>query len=204
MKFFRALSTLVIVTLLLTFGCLRQKEFVPLEKNTLRGSGKIFFVPMGDFPSDTVADLISHYKAKYGLTIETLSRVPIRPTAINAERKQLSAEYAVSLMKAANSELVKQPDALLIGLTDIDMYIEKYDWQFSFGWRQEGRYAVISNARMSLGSVGREQELSRLRKMITKNIGILYYRLPQSNHPRSVLYKNVGGISELDYMGEEF
>jgi hypothetical protein len=43
-----------------------------------------------------------------------------------------------------------------------------------------------------------------LRKMVTKNIGVLYYHLPQSNNPQSVLYQNVGGISELDYMGEEF
>jgi len=37
-----------------------------------------------------------------------------------------------------------------------------------------------------------------------KNIGVLYFHLPQSNDPRSVLYKSVGGISELDLMGEEF
>jgi hypothetical protein len=69
-----------------------------------------------------------------------------------------------------------------------------------------GKYAVVSNARMNLGGpmISEERVKSRLRKMVTKNIGILYYRLPQSNDLRSVLYKNVGGISELDYMGEEF
>ena len=40
--------------------------------------------------------------------------------------------------------------------------------------------------------------------MVTKSIGILYYGLRPSDDPRSVLYKSVGGISELDYMGEEF
>jgi hypothetical protein len=40
--------------------------------------------------------------------------------------------------------------------------------------------------------------------MVTKNIGIMYFKLQQSDDPRSVLYKNIGGISELDAMGEEF
>jgi hypothetical protein len=59
---------------------------------------------------------------------------------------------------------------------------------------------------MNLGGpmISEEKAKARLRKMVTKNIGILYYRLPQSNDPRSVLYKNVGGVSELDNMGEEF
>jgi len=86
------------------------------------------------------------------------------------------------------------------------MYIAQYDWQFTFSWRQERKYAVVSDARMRLGAkvVPAEKVASRLRKMVTKNIGVLYFHLPQSNDPRSVLYKSVGGISELDYMGEEF
>jgi hypothetical protein len=45
---------------------------------------------------------------------------------------------------------------------------------------------------------------TRLRKVITKNIGILYFRLPQSNDPRSVLYKSILGIDDLDRVGEDF
>ncbi len=40
--------------------------------------------------------------------------------------------------------------------------------------------------------------------MLTKNIGVHYYHLAQRDDPRSVLYRHVGGVRELDYMGEEF
>jgi hypothetical protein len=40
--------------------------------------------------------------------------------------------------------------------------------------------------------------------MVTKDIGILYYGLPQSDNPRSVLYNGILGIQELDSVGEEF
>lgn len=59
---------------------------------------------------------------------------------------------------------------------------------------------------MNLGKrpVNEEQILMRLRKMVTKNVGVLYFHLRQSDDPRSVLYRNVGGIQDLDYMGEDF
>ena len=204
MKNLNALHVFLILSGLLLVTACRPRDYVPIDKRSLKGSGKIYLVPMGNFPADAVANLVVHYRDKYGLTIETLPPVPLDPAAINFARNQLIAEEAVALMKDANLELVNDPEAILIGLTNVDMYIAKYNWQFTFSWRQEGRYAVVSDARMHLGSPRHEKVESRLRKMVTKNIGILYYRLPQSDDRRSVLYKSVGGLSELDYMGEEF
>ena len=199
-------AAFTLACLLLVAACADRGEYVPVDKQKLKGSGTVYFVPLGDFPPDVVESLIPHYRDKYGLDIKTAPAVPLAAEAINPRRRQLIAEAAVDLMKQAHPELANDPKAILIGLTNVDMYIARYDWQFTFSWRGEGKYAVVSNARMSLGStvLPAEKVESRLRKMVTKNIGILYYRLPQSDDPRSVLYKNVGGISELDYMGEEF
>ena len=204
MKNLNALHAFLILSGLLLVTACRPRDYVPIDKRSLKGSGKIYLLPMGNFPADAVANLVVHYRDKYGLTMETLPAVPLDPAAIDFARNQLIAEEAVALMKDANLELVNDPEAILIGLTNVDMYIAKYNWQFTFSWRQEGRYAVVSDARMHLGSPRPEKLESRLRKMVTKNIGIPYYRLPQSDDRRSVLYKSVGGLSELDYMGEEF
>jgi hypothetical protein len=40
--------------------------------------------------------------------------------------------------------------------------------------------------------------------MVSKNVGILYYRLPVSDDPRSVLYGNIGGVQEFDRMTDDF
>ena len=45
---------------------------------------------------------------------------------------------------------------------------------------------------------------SRVRKMIMKNIGLLYYQLAQSDNPKSVLYSNILGLEELDNVSEDF
>jgi predicted Zn-dependent protease len=196
--------TVVVVLSLLTSGCLRKSKYVPIDKQSLKGSGKLYLVPLGDFSKLTTEELATYYKAKYGLSLETLPPVQIPPSARNAEREQLIAEEAVDLMRRVNTEISRNPNAILIGLTSEDMYISKYDWQFSFSWREQGKYAVVSTGRMNLGRVTDDQIRIRLRKIVTKNIGILYFHLRQSDDPRSVLYRNVGGIRELDYMGEEF
>jgi len=40
--------------------------------------------------------------------------------------------------------------------------------------------------------------------MVTKNIGIMYFGLPASDNPRSVLFRNILGVDDLDRMTEEF
>ena len=46
--------------------------------------------------------------------------------------------------------------------------------------------------------------MARLRKMVGKNIGIMYFGLEMSADPASMLYSNIGGPQELDAMSEQF
>ncbi len=46
--------------------------------------------------------------------------------------------------------------------------------------------------------------MARLRKMVGKNIGIMYFGLEMSTDPLSMLYANIGGPQELDAMSERF
>ena len=209
MKYSRwpCLAALVVALLLIT-SCARKRDYIPVNKDSLKASGKLYLAPLGEFPLEPIQDLAAFYRKKYNVDVEVLSSVPLSPAARNPERGQLIAEQAIEILKQARPELKDNPRAVLIGITEEDMYISKYDWQFSFSYRDEGKYAVVSSGRMHLPSgrqeVTEELIFTRLRKMVTKNVGILYYRLSQSDDPRSVLYRNVGGIRELDYMGEEF
>ena len=215
MKYSRLfLSAVLIAALLPVTGCFRKREKVaikrdtPVPKEKLKGSGKLYLVPLGDFPTEIAADLTSFYRDKYKLEIETLPTVPLSEAAVNRKRDQLIAEQVVAIMKQANPQITNDPDAIMIGLTTQDMYINKMDWRFAFSWRDEGKYAVVSSARMYLPvrrwKISEKRMVKRLRKMVTKNVGILYYHLAQSDNPRSVLYRNVGGIRDLDYMREDF
>lgn len=47
-----------------------------------------------------------------------------------------------------------------------------------------------------------ELTFERARKMVTRYIGLLYYGLPLSDDPESLLYDNVLGPADLDRMEE--
>ena len=162
---------------------------------------------LGDFPKSQQRALVKHYQDKYGLHVEVLERLSLDSSTVDEQRQQLVAEQLIRVMKQGYPRLAEDPASILIGLTEHDMYIRgKTTWRFAFSYREDGRFAVVSSARMAIGLTAGQASVfhSRFRKMVSKNIGVLYYHLPQSLHPHSVMYKYVGGIQELDIMGEEF
>jgi predicted Zn-dependent protease len=120
----------------------------------------------------------------------------------------LIAEELISQIKQRYPKEADSPGTVLTGLTDGDMYIRSNDWQFAFSYRDGGRLGVISAARMDPQRFQEraDPELlkSRVRKMLTKGIGIMYFNRTPSDDPRSMLYGNILGLEELDAMGEDF
>lgn len=138
-----------------------------------------------------------------------LTPVPITWQEVDLERGQAVAEALQASMLAANSELASDAEALLIGLTEVDMYVgEVPEWRYAFANRTGGRFTVISAARMNPFNYGLDPDPellhSRVQKMITKTIGLLHFWLPLSDNPRSVLYRSILSLEDLDYVTEDF
>lgn len=174
----------------------------------LQGRGRVYFVPLGNFPARRLEQLVAYYKDRYGLAIETVSAVPLGPGVADVERRQLIAEELVVLMRRGHGALADDPQAILIGFTSGDMYIQQYTWRFAFAFRADQSAAVVSSARMDPSNYGEppDPELlqERLRKMVSKQIGILHFGLPQSGDRRSVMYGPILGRDDLDSIGEDF
>ena len=67
---------------------------------------------------------------------------------------------------------------------------------------------MVSTGRMDPAFFGRPSDESltelRLKKLITKNIGLMYFGYFQSSDPKSVLYQSILSIGDLDRVGEDF
>lgn len=163
----------------------------------------VYLAPIGDFPRDEADALVAHYLEKFDLTIHVLPAVPVPDGALDAGRGQLIAERLIDAI-AANEVVVNDPGAVVIGLTSVDMYIAAKDWSYAYGLRSSGTFAVVSSARMGDGFADEARQHQRLRKIVTKNVGILYYGLAVSEDPRSVLYRDILGPQDLDYASEDF
>lgn len=100
------------------------------------------------------------------------------------------------------------PDSILIGVTDEDIYIAELDWEFAFNFRETHQTAVISTARLNPVYYGRPAAPAvletRLRKLLSKNIGISFYGLNLLTDSGSVLYNEVWSMKTLDAMGEDY
>jgi YD repeat-containing protein len=187
----------------------------------LRGSGTIYFVPVGKADLSLITDLAGYFKTKLGLNISILPPVtdvklhqreasnfwPVR--WLDSLRSdpykagQLWVEEVLDQLPRANPDIVRDPGAILIGITSDDIAPRDFSWNFTYSWRKERRYALVSDARMGLmpdGSRDGDTAVTDLRKMVMKNIGVLYYKLPLNNDPTSLLYKSI----DLYRAGEDF
>jgi predicted Zn-dependent protease len=167
----------------------------------------VYIAPLDDFSIDTADALTAYYRDRYSIRVTLLPAAPVDPAAVDRQRHQLVGEDVIASMERAYPDVVRDPGAVLIGLVDEDLYIRgRTDWEWAFGVRGEDRYAVVSTARMAsaLGSFGGLEEFTRLRKMVTRDIGVLYYGLPLNDDPDSVLYRDVSGLDDLDNMSDEF
>jgi hypothetical protein len=129
--------------------------------------------------------------------VAVLRPLSVDRTMFDRARSQLIADELIAAVRSRYSALARNPRARVIAITAQDMYIKarRDTWRFALSLRsKENSVAVVSCARMDSAYLGHtpdeELQRSRLRKMVTKNIG--------------VLYGNVLGLDDLDYMSEFF
>jgi tetratricopeptide (TPR) repeat protein len=173
-----------------------------------KGKAKLYFVPLNNFPAASLTRLVNSCKQRTGIEVIVMQPVPFTLSTINKQRQQVDFDEAVTLIKKRYPKLAADPNAIVIGLTDEDMYVRKEKWQYAFAYPREGRFAIVSSSRMNPVNIGGEADEalldSRLRKMVLKEIGVLYYQYPPNHNPQSVLYDQIEGVEDFDKMGEDF
>lgn len=88
-------------------------------------------------------------------------------------------------------EMASDPSSILIAVTSRDMFIPSLNWSYAENYRDGARFAVVSSARLHppdfMARWNPEWLHSRLQKMLTKNIAMLYFDLPMSSDYTSLL-----------------
>ena len=172
---------------------------------------ELYFVAIGKVPAEMIDDFTAYFAAKFKIPIEALPAVGSDRLAFDEQRSQMVADKLIQVVRFRYPTLAKNPRTRVIAITPDDMFIEamRQQWTFSFSLRSgDQRFAVVSYARMDPSNLVQRPDYillrQRLRKMIAKNIGIMYFGLPASDNPRSALFRNILGVEDLDRMTEEF
>jgi predicted Zn-dependent protease len=177
----------------------------PIDVSRIPSAARVYLVPIEDFPVDRAAAIAEHFRANFGVAIEVAPRVEWPEGAYVERRRQMNSATMLRRLEAIYAS--RGDPAVAIGLTTSDMFNPEVRWAYVFSYRSAKRVAVVSPARMDRGCMGLFQAdddriMARLRKMVGKNIGILYFGLRMSTDPASMLYGNIGGPQELDAMSE--
>src|SRR5579862_5792801 len=172
----------------------------------LNGSGRIYLVQMGNHKDPySLEDFAQWLRSKYKLDVQVLALTAIDSSAWNAARKQYVAELLYAQLKREHPDLALNPSAYLIGFTDAGMYTENQLWQSSFTQRDMRRAAVISSAGMqdsrlqirvqnpgaspsSAAKLAGEHLQARLRRILLKDVAILFWHLPLNHDSTSLLH----------------
>jgi YD repeat-containing protein len=165
---------------------------------------KVYLIPLSLAPEASLDWAPAYYKAKLGVEVEILPPIELSTSELDQARHQYEAEKCIDLIIRSHRELSTDPSAILVGVTSQDMFIEAFDWKYAENFRTEGRLGVVSSARMQPteypGKWNKELFNSRLKKMLTKNIAVLYFNLPLSRDTTSLLSAGVLSGNEIDYM----
>jgi YD repeat-containing protein len=156
----------------------------------LHAHGKLYFVPVGKqaIPVQSLAD---YYRQKLGIELTVLPPVEIRPSDCVPERHQCIAQELQAEMTTTYAEIARNPDSVMIALTDEDIFPRDLDWEFTYSWHS-ARFGIISTHRLDPAFWGDapsdDERLASTRQVLTKYVAMQYFHVPDSYDPSSVMY----------------
>ena len=169
----------------------------------LHASGRLYFVPMGR-QAISVQSLTDYYRQKFRIQITILPPVPLNRSACVPERKQCIAEEMLLNMQRHYPKVSADPDSVMIMLTDEDVFPRAYGWDFTYSLHTGSRLGMVSTRRMDPTFWGdppdEEKRLASTKQMLTKYIAMMYFHVPISYDPSSIMYQPLtpnGGADDL-------
>jgi len=165
----------------------------------------VYLIPIGLEKNESLEWAPAYYMSKLGIDVKLLPASPLDNQLIDQRRDQLNSDRAVEFLQKKYPGLANDPFAILIGVTSRDMYIPSYNWRYAENMRTGGRLAIVSSARLHppilLDQLNPDWLASRLQKLLTKNVVLLYYSLPMSDDDTSLLSGGVLSGLEIDHIG---
>ncbi len=152
---------------------------------------KVYLIPAGLEPGESVDWAPAYYRSKFGIDVEVLPEEPMPPGMEDLARRQVDSERLIEHMRGEHADLVTDPANILIGVTSRDMTTPSLGETYAENFRQDGRFAMISCSLLHPSGLSKasnpEWFRSRLQKLVGKNIALLYFDLPLSSDPTSLL-----------------
>ena len=194
--------------LLLLSACASSPEKLKLDTYQ-SDNADVYFVPIGNVSDKYKLELLTHFEKTFPLKFSFTPYLKLRKGMIDPKKRQVFADKLLQYIDKDFSDYSDNKKAIYIGVTHVDMRTTEESNSPILTKNKDNKYAVVANRRMmpelteAIHFINIETVLANTRKMISKNIGMLYYNKPINNDPRSVLYGKINSIQVLDNIQEE-
>jgi hypothetical protein len=165
----------------------------------LAKSSGIWLAPLGGAARVNLPRLAEELAIRYHLPVRTLPNLRLPRWTLEESQHALVAEQLIRLLRQA---YVAQGSAVVIGLTDFDMYARTEDLPHTFSWRAPPRYGVVSTSDLGARYGGDSSRHVRTRKLVARNIGFLYLHLREVEERHSLLRSRMHGVDDIDELDE--
>jgi cytochrome oxidase complex assembly protein 1 len=155
----------------------------------------VYLVPLGELKAEELGldRLPDYYQKKFNLRVTLLSPLPLEDRVKDKEREQLIADALLEHLPRQLPQLAKDGNAVMIGIASDDMYFRQGRWPFAYTFWDNLRVGLVSSHRFETSAESGADLLFniRVRKMVSRVIGKLVYRMPFSEDPTSVMAKEL-------------
>ncbi len=149
----------------------------------------VVIVPVGQLADGLLDGLAGDYRDAYGLTLMIAKPFTLDPSLRGTDGRPIAAEaITIALL------LDDRSPSLVVGVTADPITTTGSDADGDMAQRIAGRAAVISTFPLvSMKTISRS---TLFRKMLTRQLGFLAWRLPPTDDPYDLLYRSV--LNEVD------
>jgi predicted Zn-dependent protease len=192
-------------------GLTPELPFVYTDKSGDVRKTDVYLVPFDGFPAFSAPRIAMFLSQDLGIVVKATGCKPMPEGTYDAERKQHVAgrfyeplfEYSKKLREDCNTK------AVFIGIIADDMYMEEANWNFCFCLNFINGISIVATDRLvPYGVLDRATAAKiygeRLTKLLKREIGIQYLRLPRSSNPNSLLFSPLMSLDEVDQMSFQY
>ncbi len=163
----------------------------------------VYFVPVGTISEEQAAMARTYIKKKFGLDSRFLPSVsPDRYNLFSIERGQFIAERVMDKVMKYRGSVLEGNKSILIGLINLDIFMETKDWEYVLSARTGERTGLISIIRAdpeNHGERGKEALFrERFHKLLGRSINTLHHGKLENKDPKSALFDGIRKIEDLD------
>jgi hypothetical protein len=164
----------------------------------------VYFAAVGAPRTVTADKLITLCRNELHVEATRLPALAADALVDDPDRHQVAAEDVMTLAQHDYSDILADPDAMVIVVTERDMYIRAFTWRFAFSYRRGDQITVLSTARLDPVFLGGRPNgvllWTRTTKVLLRSLAASYYRMRWNDDPTSLLHRAVPSIDALDHL----